>query len=1077
MVNEVKEQNANEKLENEGIQFYNLAPNEVEAENVYLKALDYAMQDENIHNIAITGKNGAGKSSVIRTYENLHPEHKYVNISLTDFNNNGQEKNQIERSILEQFFYTVNSSKIPHSKFRRIKKIQKKSTIKGIAKIFLLVILLAISIFLFVNPIEENLPRIIDKYFSDINQAIITIGSAILAVSIVVYIVYKLYEKIFATTEMSGLKLKRENIELNKEVDTGSVFDKYLDEIIYFFEVTKYDVVVIEDIDRFENCSEIFTKLREMNKLINDCETINKQVKFIYASRDDVFVEKERTKFFDFIIPIIPVINSSNSKEILIDKLHENKLENALELEYIKDIAWYIDDMRTLNNIINEFNIYRQTIKLHNLVQEKLFSIILLKNLYPKEFAELQDDKGIIFNIFNKKESKIRRIKEKIEQKDIKINEEKLEAIEESSIATLIDEFGVETVLNEEERQNELITYLIVNQYIDEDYNEYINYFYEGTLSKEDKEFIMAVKIKKEMPYNYNLVNIAEVIENLPIKNFNKKYILNFDLIDYLLEHKKEYTSERNKIFSQMKDNNDEIIGFCTSYISRGKNVKVFISEMCKYWKDMWNYLHFNGNEEIKRIYLYNITKYADRKEIEKINELGLLKEGISEEADFIGMFKNEEEIEAAKKIISLLNIKFENLDGSDLESPLGEYILENNCYEINQDTIKTILKNKYKVTDKNIKNRNYSSIIQTNNNAIIAYIQENIKEYVSNIFLNEDALIEDAEEDIVNLLNNKKLEISAKEEIINKLETATITHIDEMNKDLWETLIVNDKVYPSWNNVIEYYYEKEELNEELIEYINANVKTLSKSKIDEADNFAEDVQQEFCDDVIREERISEEIMKSLTSFNIDEEILKTNLSNQRVEQMIEGEMLPMESSTYKIVRENYKVLLPKYVAMEPSFFVREKENLEYDKNDIKGILANTKLSKEEKQNIFISFNDKIACDNANDANMYYNIVGSNDRNKLVSTKLLKKMIKYLDEEKALKLIINKSNELDEKNTTECLKLLGEPYNGIPTKAIPKIKKTKVTEDLMKMLKKKNLSYISSISENKGYYTVYKTRK
>ena len=182
MVNEVKEQNANEEFENEEIQFYNLTPNEIDPENVYLKALDYAMQDDNVHNIAITGKNGAGKSTLIRTYENLHPEHKYVNIALTDFNNNGQDRNQIERSILEQFFYTINSNKIPHSKFRRIKKIQKKNTIKGIAKIFLLILLLAISIFLIMNPLEGNLPKIIDKYFSNWNQTIITLASLTLEI-------------------------------------------------------------------------------------------------------------------------------------------------------------------------------------------------------------------------------------------------------------------------------------------------------------------------------------------------------------------------------------------------------------------------------------------------------------------------------------------------------------------------------------------------------------------------------------------------------------------------------------------------------------------------------------------------------------------------------------------------------------------------------------------------------------------------------------------------------------------------------------------------------------------------------
>ena len=1076
MVNEVKEQNANEELENEEIQFYSLTPNEIGPENVYLKALDYAMQDENVHNIAITGKNGAGKSSVIKTYENLHPEHKYVNISLTDFNNNGQERNQIERSILEQFFYTINSNKIPHSKFRRIKKIQKKSTIKGIAKICLLVMLLAISIFLMINPLEENLPRIIDKYFSNLNQAAITITSLILAVSIVVYIVYKLYEKIFATTESSGLKAKNGNIEISNEIDSGSVFDKYLDEIMYFFEVTKYDVVVIEDIDRFENCSEIFTKLREINKLINDSETINKQVKFIYASRDDVFVEKERTKFFDFIIPIIPVINSSNSKEILINKLQENNLDETLELEYIKDIAWYIDDMRTLNNIINEFNIYRQTINLYNLVQEKLFSIILLKNLYPREFAELQDDKGIIYNIFNKKEERVLKIKEKLEKKSAQIKEEKLEAMDESSIANLIDEFGVEIVLSEEERENGLITYLIVNQYIDEDYNEYINYFYEGTLSKEDKEFIMAVKIKKEMPYNYHLVNIAEVIENLPIKNFDKKYILNFELVDYLLENKGLYTTERNKIFMQMKNNNDEIIDFCTKYIERGKNAKIFIIEMCKYWKDMWNYLHFNGNEDTKKVYIYNIIKYADRKTIEKINELGLLKEGITEEAEFIGMFKNDEEIEAAQRVISLLNIKFESLNGDYLNSRLGEYILNNNCYEINENTIKTILKNKYGVSDKDIKNKNYTSIIQTNNNEIIKYIDENINEYVSNILLNENIIINDNEDDVIKLLNTKVLEKSIKEDLIKKINVI-IKDIEKVEKEIWETLLKNNKIYPSWNNVMEYYYENENLDEELIDYINLNSKKLAKAKIEEADSFAEDVQQEFCDDIIAEERIAEEIIQSLTSFTVDEEILETNLSKARVEQMIEGEMLPMNVNAYKLVRENYKELLPKYVAANPAFFVQEKENIEYDKNDIKGILTNKKISKEERQNVIMQFNDKISCNNEEEAKIYYDLAGNSNKKDLISIKLLKKMVKYLDEEKALKLIMNKADELDEKNTTECLKLLGEPYNGIPTKAIPKIKKSKTTQEFMKMIKEKNLSYISSITENKGYYTVYKTRK
>mgnify|MGYP006882914808 CR=1 FL=1 len=95
-----------------------------------------------------------------------------------------------------------------------------------------------------------------------------------------------------------------------------SIFNKYLDEILYFFEVNNYNIVIFEDLDRFKN-PEIFVKLRELNFLINNYEKVDRKVVFIYAIKDDVFLSKERTKFFYFIIPVIPYLNSTNSYEIL----------------------------------------------------------------------------------------------------------------------------------------------------------------------------------------------------------------------------------------------------------------------------------------------------------------------------------------------------------------------------------------------------------------------------------------------------------------------------------------------------------------------------------------------------------------------------------------------------------------------------------------------------------------------------------------------------------------------------------------------------------------------------------------
>lgn len=122
-------------------------------------------------------------------------------------------------------------------------------------------------------------------------------------------------------------------LEKNSGEESSSIFDKYLDEILYFFEASKYNVVIFEDLDRFD-IIDIFEKLRELNELINNSEQIDRRVVFIYAIKDDIFgdvdsdkLTKDRTKFFDFIIPVIPIINASNSGDLL---KKENKIFTLL---------------------------------------------------------------------------------------------------------------------------------------------------------------------------------------------------------------------------------------------------------------------------------------------------------------------------------------------------------------------------------------------------------------------------------------------------------------------------------------------------------------------------------------------------------------------------------------------------------------------------------------------------------------------------------------------------------------------------------------------------------------------------
>ena len=310
---------------------------EADSKGVYSEALKYAIENLEIKNIAVTGNYGAGKSSVIKTFFDKLENKKYnpIFVSLAAFNVNNENENKPqsdgekllkkqnefqqtkEKSILQQLFYQVNERKVPLSRFKRITKHSK--LLLHFASLVTICIILTLS-FLFLPNLIDN----IKDNFNFIGEKIpkwiwhLLTCSALLGVYAIVYkILFMLKTKI----NISKFKIKDAEVEINDKAE--SVFNKYLDEIIYFFQVTNYGVVIIEDLDRYEgDAFFIFQKLRELNTLINSSNQVKQSVNFIFAIKDDFFSDyEERTKFFDYIVPIIPISSSANSNETLWKRL------------------------------------------------------------------------------------------------------------------------------------------------------------------------------------------------------------------------------------------------------------------------------------------------------------------------------------------------------------------------------------------------------------------------------------------------------------------------------------------------------------------------------------------------------------------------------------------------------------------------------------------------------------------------------------------------------------------------------------------------------------------------------------
>lgn len=409
------------------IEYVTLTPDDEIANGAeYLKALKWAIESKKAKNIALSGPYGSGKSSVIETFLKNNPsiKNRSIKISMATFIEEilideekterkkiELNKDEIEKGILKQLFYKVEHRKIPQSRYRKLHRIN-----------FWHILLAAVVLFLaFMLVGYVFWPSILTSVVDKIAVAGSTIKLPRWASKIVAGLfvfgclaaLSWLYRTIWSKFNVKEVKLPKDiSFQRNTE-NQDSIFNRNMDEIVYFFEETKYNTVFFEDLDRLNNAS-IFVNLRELNIILNNYDAIKDPIVFVYAVKDDVFTDVDRTKFFDFIIPIVPIINSTNSGEILLKKLKKSneikKVHNVSE-SFVMDVSPYIADMRILQNIYNEFIIYKNTLATGQnltLLDEPMLALIIFKNLYPSDFADLQMESGIVKQAFKGKDKFIK---------------------------------------------------------------------------------------------------------------------------------------------------------------------------------------------------------------------------------------------------------------------------------------------------------------------------------------------------------------------------------------------------------------------------------------------------------------------------------------------------------------------------------------------------------------------------------------------------------------------------------------------------------------------------------------------
>lgn len=1153
--------------------------------DIYERALSWALNNNRVKNIALAGAYGSGKSSIIETFIDRNKNNKgfkFLKVSLASFSNKQKDflekievdEKLVEFSILQQIFYHAKSSDIPDSRFSRIKGL--KSWHIGVLSGCIILYILAWFVLL---DIVYLFPK--DR-----------IISFILVVLISGHIIAQIIRKC-KNLKFKKISIQNCGMELN-DGDTPSILNKHLDEILYFFKNTKHNVLIIEDLDRIQGSVELLTKLRELNIVINNSEYVGKRVIFIYAIRDDIFEGKDREKFFDFIIPIIPVINPSNSGDILYTKLKIEVDSGTISKDFIGDISLFIDDMRLLKNICNEYHIYKQKLG-NDLDQNNLLAMIIYKNIFPLDFMQLHNNEGDVNKIFAKKQELIKtynqdidqqisKIKQQIElinketltditelraiyinafrnkfpnavalyinnercsfekimidndlfklfetwnniqyyyatkdrwnnytetEKDSgisftnveklvsenknyaereqyiknkvngkindlkakieKLNREKQEA-KYWTVAQLAEAINISNSFESEEGTGkDLLIYMLKNGYINEYYYDYISIFHEGLLTRSDNTFLRAVRSQKPLEYEFKLSSYDNLIKRINQKEWEEGEVLNFGLFDFLLEHK--YDLQLNTLLTRLSDESENSLTFIDEFITQGKNIGEFITLLCKKWSNIWRYIKDESNfsEEKQHNYLSLILKFADIDDIENIAEESNLTDDLSEIRDFHITYSGEIFVEKLKNVLERLDVHFKSLSPvSGHENKLLEFIIEKNLYVLTSENIRAIIQYKnFEIELRKFDESNYTTIIHSQCPALIDYIHENIDEYISDVYLKLDSNNQDAEESIINLLNNEEITLENKKEIVKKWN-GKIKDIDRIkDSDLWSELLATNKISTDWRNVINYFEKKGSMDDILVHYLSSEKNYALLSTIDMGIS-SEDLKKKISIAFLSENRFN---MKCYISFARNLPIkyhswsyLNTNhLSKDKKEWLISNAFLTLTKSIYNDLKNNHSNLHIKLLERNTKDFLKSFEDYDVDGADLRMILQSRIFTKKQKINIITRCDKTLIIEDRDLSNVVCSILSKTSYLEF-EEEILISLIKNGEIEDKIRLLNIQFDHVSRDTIMKLLTAAGWPYSDIPRRRRPKLAITQYNRTLAENLKNKR--YISSYNPN-----------
>lgn len=1056
ILDKIKE-NINKKNINENTErhhYETLAPTSDSDSSETINMLsDFLENKENI-NIALSGKYGAGKTSIINTFLKQDKKKVYrplhISLGMFGINNNKQipEEDQnifcqeIEKSIIQQIIYKEKPQDLPDSNIKRIKKMPKRNI--ALMGVIILIVLIIYLISIYNVNINEQVRNIIANIIEvhnlniklskiillDISIATIVLGTFALLTIFLSILWRKLIIKSYK------IKLPNTEIEINENSDE-SLINKYMDELIYFFSKTNYNVLIIEDLDRFlENESIkykiliIFQKLKELSKILNDSKQINRPIKFIYAVKDDLFSNAtERTKFFDAIVPVIPVISNFNSYAELKDRFKGEQIPDKI----MQDISAYINDFRLIKNISNEYYLYKNELRKNKensgILDEKIFPIIALKNIKPNLYEELQDDKGNIYKLIKSKDALYNKLKENSEN-EIEVNRTKIKELQKEKVESIQELKRIAIGgLYGKNGHTSVSSSITMDQFLQN--NITLDYIKQNTLYVQSSNGYDFTEKELFEYYNgkENFINRAENIQSINDKEIDKLKNINIQLEK---EIKRINEKSLKDIFEQLDKeeikellkaddkNKFEIDNFTLMLVSNG-----YIDENYK------NYMfYFKPTEELNEhdyTYIINVRQstetdfdYKINNTEEVIKQLDISYFGKKEILNYYildELLKNNSSQENKEKLNRLVAILLE------INNYTQDFILGFLKYTKNQIAF---LQKLYDLDSEYIKEVIIYNMEDESKNQRIDYLTRVLLNYPQILKNNEaNSYIKEYIEEKQNIESWLELNENVKESLI--ISNIKFKYLDNINNINLLSFIYDNNLYRLNVSMIKVLFKYKGFSEQDFEEKNLSI-IMHDEKLKKMKEYIVEEKEEYINScylkTLGKQNILEDIIECINEWNMDKEINKEIIKN------ITGKIKDI-----KDVNTDYYEEFIKNNKIEPTwenyyYFYCQTDNqitdelihnIELNIEELKRQKVSSIIMPEEDKKQFIDFRAKIIKNNKIKIEVYKQIIpicwinlGSIEENELENERLKmlveNKTIKFNDNN--LQIIYNQIPEI-----------------------------------------------------------------